>query len=236
MSCDAYKERRHAMVETQLMARGIADHAVLQAMRSVPREAFVLPKDTALAYEDGALPIEEGQTISQPYIVAWMIEALQLAAHDRVLEIGTGSGYAAAVLSCIIKEVYTVERLAGLATQARQRLHDLGYRNVEVLHVNGTLGWPAHAPYDGIVVTAGGPKVPEALQAQLVIGGRLVMPVGASLRLQTLVRVTRTGDSAFRQEDLGAVSFVPLIGTQGWHGDEADEGLGAWSLRMENDQ
>jgi protein-L-isoaspartate(D-aspartate) O-methyltransferase len=215
------------MVETQLMARGISDHAVLQAMHSVPREAFVLPKDAEFAYEDRPLPIGEGQTISQPYIVAWMSEGLQLVPHDRVLELGTGSGYAAAVLSCIVEEVYTVERLAVLATQAHHRLHDLGYRNVQVLHANGTLGWPAHAPYDGIVVTAGGPQVPEALQAQLVIGGRLVMPVGTSLRLQTLVRVTRTSNSAFRRETLGAVSFVPLIGTQGWHGDEAEEGLDA---------
>lgn len=236
MGCDVYSERRHAMVETQLMARGIRDEAVLQAMRTVPREAFVPSEEADVAYEDEPLPIGEGQTISQPYMVAWMTESLQLARHDRVLEIGTGSGYAAAVLSCLAKEVYTVERLAALATRARRRLHDLGYHNVQVRHANGTLGWPEHAPYDGIVVTAAGPKIPEALQAQLVVGGRLVMPVGRTLQFQTLVRVTRTHDDAFRQENLGAVSFVPLIGRQGWHGDEPAEAVDAWSLRMQDEQ
>jgi protein-L-isoaspartate(D-aspartate) O-methyltransferase len=222
MSQEVLTEQRRAMVETQLVARGIRDPAVLEAMRSVPREAFVLPELVERAYDDIPLPIGEGQTISQPYIVAVMAEALQLSPDERVLEIGTGSGYAAAVLSCMVKQVYTVERLEKLATLARHRLQELGYPNVQVLHGNGMLGWPAYAPYDGIVVTASGPRVPEALQAQLGIGGRLVMPIGAHRRWQKLVRVTRTRDTTFRHEDLGAVCFVPLIGAQGWTGDQAN--------------
>ena len=230
MTTDIYAERRHAMVETQLLARGIDDPAVLQAMGTVPREAFVLPADREWAYEDRPLSIGEGQTISQPYIVALMTEALLLWPAARVLEIGTGSGYAAAVLSCIAQEVYTIERLDTLAAQAQHRLETLGYANVRVRHANGTLGWPAHAPYDGIVVTAGGPNIPQALQAQLAIGGRLVMPVGTHPRCQMLTRVTRQSATAFHREPLGPVCFVPLIGAQGWEDDEEE------TLRFLHDQ
>jgi protein-L-isoaspartate(D-aspartate) O-methyltransferase len=204
------------MVQTQLAARGISDAAVLAAMRTVRREAFVLPELVDFAYDDLPLPIGESQTISQPYIVALMTEMLQLSASDRVLEIGTGSGYAAAVLSCIVKDVYTVERLEPLYHLARQRLAQLGYHNVHVHLANGTLGWPEHAPYDGIVVTAGGPKIPEALQEQLALGGRLVIPVGTETCSQRLVRITRAGHDVFRQDNLGLVRFVHLIGEEGW--------------------
>jgi protein-L-isoaspartate(D-aspartate) O-methyltransferase len=208
------------MVRTQIARRGIRDAAVLEAMRSVPREAFVPPEMAEFAYEDHPLPIGEGQTISQPYIVALMTAALRLAPHDRVLEIGTGSGYAAAVLGRIAREVYTIERHGALADAAAARLRALEFTNVHVLHGDGTLGWREHAPYDAIVVAAGGPKVPEALLAQLAVGGRLVIPIGEDKALQTLVRVTRQADGRFTQEDLGDVRFVPLIGAHGWAEDE----------------
>jgi protein-L-isoaspartate(D-aspartate) O-methyltransferase len=216
VSADVFAEQRHQMVETQLLARGIRDQAVLTAMRTVPREAFVPPELRAWAYEDMPLPIGDRQTISQPYMVAWMTAALQLAPDARVLEIGTGSGYAAAVLSCLAQTVYTVERLETWVRHAGQCLQRLGYRNVCLHHADGTLGWPASAPYQGIVVTAGGPTIPVALQDQLALGGRLVIPVGAHQRRQQLLRVTREGATTWRQEALGAVRFVPLIGAQGW--------------------
>jgi protein-L-isoaspartate(D-aspartate) O-methyltransferase len=216
MPTDVYAEARHRMVESQIVSRGVRDPAVLDAMLSVPREAFVIPEYADAAYEDRPLPIGEDQTISQPYIVAWMTEALRLSASDRVLEIGTGSGYAAAILSCIVAQVYTVERIEKLTTCARQRLQSLGYLNVHVQYANGTLGWPEHAPYDGIVVTASGPHVPEALKTQLGIGGRLVMPVGSHPSYQQLIRLTRKDDVTYQQEDLGGVAFVPLIGAEGW--------------------
>jgi protein-L-isoaspartate(D-aspartate) O-methyltransferase len=222
MSFETSAERRQAMVESQIAAREIRDQAVLEAMRTVPREAFVRPELVECAYDDMPLPIGEGQTISQPYMVALMAEALQLSATDRVLEIGTGSGYAAAILSCIVKQVYTVERLETLYRLARRRLRKFGYDNVSVHLGNGTLGWPEHAPYDGIVVTAGGPAIPAALQEQLAVGGRLVMPVGSQPMYQTLMRVTRTSATTFDTEELGYVCFVPLIGTQGWPADKAD--------------
>jgi protein-L-isoaspartate(D-aspartate) O-methyltransferase len=203
------------MVEQQLRARGIRAPRVLAAMATVPREAFVAPELAGAAYDDRPLPIEAGQTISQPYIVALMTEAMELRCDDTVLEIGTGSGYAAAVLASVAERVYTVERIAGLAELARQRLERLGYHTVEVRCGDGTLGWPEHAPYDAIVVTACGPDVPSALVEQLVIGGRLVMPIG-SRDDQELVRITRTGDHEQRRDDLGPVRFVPLIGAQGW--------------------
>jgi protein-L-isoaspartate(D-aspartate) O-methyltransferase len=222
MSVETSAERRQAMVESQIAARGVRDQVVLEAMRTVPREAFVRAELVEFAYDDMPLPIGEGQTISQPYMVALMAEALQLSATDRVLEIGTGSGYAAAILSCIVKQVYTVERLEPLYRLARRRLRKLGYDNVYVYLGNGTLGWPEHGPYDGIVVTAGGPTIPAALQEQLAVGGRLVMPVGSQPTHQTLMRVTRTSATAFATEELGYVCFVPLIGTQGWSADKAD--------------
>jgi len=208
--------RRELMIKEDLLGRGIRDPAVLAAMREIPREEFVDEGMQELAYEDGPLPISEGQTISQPYIVAYMTEVLELTNTDRVLEIGTGSGYAAAVLSRIAAIVYSVERLDGLAQSARRRLEMLGYTNI-VVHVgDGTLGWPEHAPYDAIVVTAGSPKVPKPLLEQLAIGGRLVIPVGMSSYLQNLVRVRRIDNHDYRTEELCGVRFVPLIGAEGW--------------------
>ncbi len=206
------------MVQEQLVARGIRDAAVLRAMAEVPREEFVPEDARPYAYRDGPLAIGEEQTISQPYVVALMTEALDLTAEDRVLEVGTGSGYGAAVLSRVAAEVYTVERHQSLVQAARERLERLGYDNVHVRLANGTLGWPEHAPYDAIVVTAGGPEVPDSLRDQLAIGGRLVMPVGSAITSQELIRVHRLGKSAYNRESLGAVRFVPLIGQEGWQG------------------
>ncbi len=208
------------MVEHHIRARGVRDLRVLAAMEAVPREAFLPPELAELAYEDRPLPIEAGQTISQPYIVALMTEALRIQPGEDVLEIGTGSGYAAAVLAGVARRVYTVERHAELADLARERLARLGYHNVLVHCGDGTLGWPEHAPFAAIVAAASGPEVPAALIEQLALGGRLVMPVGSS-RAQELVRVTRVGPTELRHEDLGAVQFVPLIGEQGWTGGAA---------------
>ncbi len=199
-----------------LARRGIKDKRVLEAMETVPREAFVGHHQADFAYDDNPLRIEEGQTISQPYIVALMTEAMKLEPEDTVLEIGSGSGYAAAVLSRIVKQVYTVERHQVLAKLARERLAKLGYDNVTVLCGDGTLGWPEHAPFNAIVVTAGAPSVPQSLVRQLAIGGRLVIPAGASLHQQKLLRITRVSDDETETEDLGGVRFVPLIGDEGW--------------------
>jgi len=206
---------REEMVERDIAARGVRDELVLGAMRKVPRELF-LPKNLReFAYEDLPLPIAGGQTISQPYIVAFMAESLLLKGGEKILEVGAGSGYAAAVLSEIAAQVYTVERLGQLADKAAATLADLGYDNVRVLHGDGSRGWLEHAPYDAIVVAAGGPQVPESLKAQLKIGGRLVIPVGAD-RIQELVRVTRVSENEYRSEDIADVRFVPLIGEEGW--------------------
>jgi protein-L-isoaspartate(D-aspartate) O-methyltransferase len=207
---------RAEMVELQLRGRGIVDERVLAAFRHVPREAFVPRELAEFAYRDTALPLAQGQTISQPYVVALMVEALQLRGHERVLEIGAGSGYAAAILSQVAREVFTVERIETLAEAAREKLAGLGYENVHVLHGDGTLGWREHAPYDAIAVAAGGPEVPQALLDQLAVGGRLVIPVGPDASSQVLLRVTREGLSQYRDESLGPVRFVPLIGEQGW--------------------
>ena len=221
MGSPASKEKsfallREEMVERSIAARGVRDELVLDAMRKVPRELF-LPKNLReFAYEDSPLPIAGEQTISQPYIVAFMAEALMLTGGEKVLEVGAGSGYAAAVLSEIAANVYTVERLGPLADKAAATLADLGYHNVHVLHGDGTRGWAEHAPYDAIVVAAGGPQVPESLKEQLKTGGRLVIPVGADQRAQELVRVTRISTSEFRSEDIADVRFVPLIGEEGW--------------------
>jgi protein-L-isoaspartate(D-aspartate) O-methyltransferase len=207
---------RERMVATQLEARGITDPLVLDAMRTVPRERFVPESLQKFAYDDGPLPIGSGQTISQPYIVAVMTAAAALKSGARALEIGTGSGYGAAVLSRIAAEVYTVERIGALAGAAGARLAALGYANVHVREGDGTLGWPEHAPYDAILVTAGGPRVPKSLLNQLALGRRLVMPVGPMARHQRLVRVTRTDVHEYEYEDLEEVAFVPLIGAEGW--------------------
>ncbi len=225
---DAVQElvrRRQEMVQRQLVARGITDRQLLAAMGSVAREAFVPASLAEFAYDDSPLPIEAEQTISQPYIVALMAQALELSPNDRVLEIGAGSGYAAAVLSLISREVYAVERIGELAELARTHCRDLGYHNVHLLHADGTNGWPQHAPYEAIVVWAGGPSVPTALLDQLTIGGRLVIPVGDNPRLQTLVRIRRQEADRYEREDLGSVRFVPLIGDQGWKPKSVNPGL-----------
>jgi protein-L-isoaspartate(D-aspartate) O-methyltransferase len=211
-----FHKRRADMIVRDIEHRGVRSALVLVAMGSVPREEF-LPEDLReFAYEDAPLPIAEGQTISQPYIVAMMTEALDLKGGEKVLEIGTGSGYAAAVLSRIAKEVYTVERIGQLAEKSASLLARLGYDNIHVLHGDGTRGWPDHAPYDAIIVAAGGPQVPESLKAQLKVGGRLVIPVGADRRSQELVRVTRVAEDDYRTTELADVRFVPLVGEEGW--------------------
>ncbi len=215
------KELREHMVERQLKARGIKDGRVLAAMGEVPRERFVPTRHHDLAYEDSPLPIEEGQTISQPYIVALMLEAAAVTAADRVLEVGTGSGYVTAILSRLAKDVSGIEWHESLAQLAKARLEALDCDNARVMHGDGTLGWPDRAPFDAIVVSAGGPDVPAALLAQLAIGGRLVIPVGTEPRLQELMLITRTGEHAYDRHSLGSVQFVPLVGSEGWSLDRA---------------
>jgi len=214
-----FQEQREQMVTRQVVSRGVRDENTLRAMRMVPRERFVPEHLAEFAYEDSPLPIDEGQTISQPFVVALMIDALDLLPGDRVLEIGAGSGYAAAVLSRIAAEVFAVERHASLADLARTRMEAIGYDNVRILCGDGTLGWPEHAPYDAILVSAGGPSVPQSLLEQLAIGGRLIIPVGSEARSQELMRITRTGEHKFDEESLGRVQFVPLIGSEGWSAD-----------------
>jgi len=221
MAVNGLDEIRARMVERQIAARGVRDERVLRAMRSVPRDAFVPAEFAERAYDDQALPIPAGQTISQPYVVALMVEALALTTRDRVLEVGTGSGYAAAVLSLLSAEVYTIERIAELADLASARFADLGYTNIHVRIADGTLGWPEESPFDAILVSAGGPRVPATLESQLAVGGRLVVPVGAGRHSQKLLRVTRSAKGPLEREDLGDVQFVPLLGAEGW-----DEGRG----------
>lgn len=211
-----FAKQRARMVQQQIKGRGVHDPAVLRAMGEVPREWFVPARHRHLAYEDSPLPIAKGQTISQPYVVGYMISYLDLQPSDRVLEVGTGSGYAAAVLSRIVAEVYTVERHRTLAGYARERLATGGYTNVFVRQGDGTKGWPEHAPYDAIIVAAGGPYVPRALQEQLAIDGRLIMPVGRSRHNQNLVLLTRTGETTYDERLLSPVAFVPLVGDEGW--------------------
>lgn len=221
-----YARRRQMMVERQIAARGITSTLVLNAMGKVPREAFLPPNMRDFAYEDAPLPINEHQSISQPYIVAYMVDALQLTGGGRLLEVGTGSGYAAAVLGEIGDEVVTLERYQTLAGSAHQVLDALGYDNVEVIHTDGTLGWSEKAPYDAIVVAAGGPEVPESLKQQLAVGGRLVIPVGSTQNEQALIRVTRVSVDEFHEEYLTQVRFVPLVGDAGWedrHGTNPDK-------------
>ena len=210
---------RNRMVDVHIARRGVRDRNVLDAMREVPREKFVDPGFEEFAYEDSALPIDAGQTISQPYIVALMIEAAEIKPGDRVLEVGAGSGYAAAVISRIAASVHAIERLAVLGEAARARFDRLGYENIELRVGDGTKGWPEAAPFDAILVAAGGPSAPQALKDQLDVGGRLVIPLGEELRGQRLVKITRTGGTTFEEEDLGGVMFVPLVGEQGWTED-----------------
>ncbi|HHI97526.1 MAG TPA: protein-L-isoaspartate(D-aspartate) O-methyltransferase [Thermodesulfatator atlanticus] len=211
---DIYQKARERMVNTQIAARGIRDPRVLAAMRKVPRHLFV---DEALkdqAYGDYPLPIGEGQTISQPYIVALMTEALELKGPEKVLEVGTGSGYQAAILAELARWVYSIERYPSLAQRAKRILEKLGYHNVIIKVGDGTKGWPEAAPFDAIIVTAAGPKIPEPLIAQLKDGGRLVMPVGDEWS-QYLIKVTKRGDELIK-ENLGAVRFVKLVGEYGF--------------------
>ncbi len=211
-----YEQQRQSLIQS-FRSRGITDEAVLQAMASVNRELFVSPAMKQRAYEDSALPIDARQTISQPYTVAFMTQALRVGRGSKVLEIGTGSGYQAAVLAALGCEVYTIERHDVLSRRARHTLEQLGY----IVHCrvgDGTIGWTEHAPYDGIIVTAGAPDVPEALAKQLAIGGRLVVPVGERDE-QSLYCVTRNGPEDWSAEDLGPFRFVPLIGRQGWQGE-----------------
>ena len=213
---EAAAEGREAMVRGQIAARGIRDPAVLEAMRRVPRERFVAAGLSDRAYDDSPLPIAEGQTISQPYVVALMLEAARLRPGDRMLEVGAGSGYACAVASRIAAQVYAIERHASLAVQARERLAALGCSNIEIRFGDGSAGWPESAPFDAILVSAAGPRVPEPLRQQLAIGGRLVMPVGDALAFQRLVQVTRHSTNDFSTAELAGVAFVPLIGEHGW--------------------
>ena len=207
---------REKMVEHHIAGRGIADSRLLAAMRAVPREEFLPERLRDFAYEDMPLPIEADQTISQPYMVAVMVEAAELSEGDKVLEVGAGSGYAAAVMAQLAGEVHAIERHPELARPAGARMKHLGYGNVSIHEGDGTIGLPDHAPFDAIIVSASGSHVPEALLAQLAPGGRLVMPVGEPHAVQILVKVTRTGADAFEREELGAVRFVPLIGAHGW--------------------
>ena len=210
-----FKRNRDRMVRDQIEARGVSDPEVLRAMRKVPRHLFVEEALIPQAYEDHPLPLGHGQTISQPYVVAWMTELLEVSRGLRVLEIGTGSGYQAAVLAELGAYVFTVERVRPLYEAARRRLESLRYLKVRFKLDDGTLGWPDEAPFDRIVVTAGGPRIPEPLLAQLADPGRMVIPVGASRRSQTLCLVRRENGRVIVRE-LGGVMFVDLVGTHGW--------------------
>ena len=216
------EELRQRLVAEQVESRGVRDPLVLAAMRMVPRELFV-PKDLRHeAYEDSPLPIGAGQTISQPYIVACMVEALALRGGEKVLEIGAGSGYAAAVLSEIAGEVFTIERIGQLADMAALNLANAGCKNVHVRHADGTEGWAAEAPFDAILVSAGAPDIPKTLERQLAVGGRMVVPVGSDPRAQELIRITRVDDDEFERVDIADVRFVPLIGKEGWESKDDD--------------
>jgi len=213
---EQFERARRQMVEGQLLSRGIRDARVLAAMGRVPRERFVPPGKEASAYCDGALGIGSGQTISQPYIVALMTEALHLSGRERVLEVGTGSGYQAAVLAELAREVYTVERLPELSEAARRLLcEELGYTNVRFRVGDGTLGWPEEAPFDRIIVTAGAPRRPETLLGQLAPGGEAVVPVGPEFT-QTLMHYSVGADGEVRERALCDCVFVKLIGEEGW--------------------
>ncbi len=215
MGKEQYKQQRQLMVHQQLVKGGVKDKRVLAAFSTVPRELFVRPGSEDQAYDDSPLCIEEGQTISQPRMVAMMCELAELTPQSRVLEVGTGRGYAAAILGQLAHEVYTVERLPLLASLAAKRLASLGYTNIRVDCRDGTLGWPEKAPYDAILVAAASPSVPKTLRSQLKVGGHLILPVGGE-ELQSLVKVTRLDEDRFRTREITTVRFVPLIGREGW--------------------
>lgn len=212
---DQFAIPRARMVEHLRKHYGIVDERVLSAMNSVPRHLFVPEAIRSQAYKDNALPIAAKQTISQPYIVARMTELLELKGRERVLEIGSGSGYQTAVLALLARKVFAVERLESLAAEAKRRLMVLGYRNISYRTADGTEGWPVYAPFHAILVAAGGPEIPQPLLDQLEIGGSLVIPVGDDIRSQRLVRVTRSA-KGFTKENCGPCTFVPLIGRHGW--------------------
>ena len=216
MAMTDFAAEREAMVERQLKRRGISEPHILDAFLKVPREAFVSDELAHQAYGDHPLPIEAGQTISQPYIVALMIQAAGINPGDTVLEVGAGSGYAAAVMSRIAARVVAIERQHDLVEIARGRLHRLGYDNVEIVEGDGTKGCPDDAPFDAILAAASGSHVPRSLIAQLAPNGRLVMPLGEPAWVQELVKVTKQEDGILKQENLGGVRFVPLIGEEGW--------------------
>lgn len=211
-----FAREREAMVDRQLRRRGISDRKILDAFLNVPREDFISSEYRHLAYGDHPLPIESGQTISQPYIVALMIKAAGIGQGDRVLEIGAGSGYAAAVMGRIADRVVAVERHPELASIAKRRMHDLGYSNVRIVEGDGSRGFSDEAPFDAILGAASGSHVPDTLLEQLAPGGRIVMPIGNPGGIQQLVKVTKREDGSTERETLGAVRFVPLIGEQGW--------------------
>jgi len=209
-----FKKERLAMVEGQLRKRGISDQRVLEAMARILRHAFVPAEYQDAAYEDRPLPIGEGQTISQPYMVAVMTQSLDLEGEERVLEVGTGSGYQTAILAELAKSIFTIERLQTLIQRAQKILLGLGYENIFFFTGDGTKGWPEKAPFDGIIVTAGAPEIPQTLTSQLADGGRLVIPVGPRYT-QTLYKVTRKGNR-FTEEEITGCVFVPLVGDFGW--------------------
>jgi protein-L-isoaspartate(D-aspartate) O-methyltransferase len=212
-----YSKARLKMVEEQIVARGIKDPRVIEAMKKVPRHLFVEEALQGQAYGDHPLPIGEKQTISQPYMVALMTEALLLEGKEKVLEIGTGSGYQAAILAELAEKVFSIERIRSLAIRARELLYRLGYYNFEIKIFDGTLGWVEESPFDAIIVTAGAPEIPQSLIDQLAPGGRLVIPVGDAY-VQELIRVTKTGEG-LKKEDLGGCRFVKLIGKYGWESE-----------------
>lgn len=217
MKIDEYYSKRQRMVDTQIIPRGIKDERVINAMRKVQRHLFL---DEALwpqAYEDYPAPIGEKQTISQPYIVALMTELLGLKGHERVLEIGTGSGYQTAILAELAEQVYSIERIPGLAKRARKILDELGYGNIVITIGDGTLGWPEHSPYDGIIVTAAAPQAPPSLLKQLRVGGRLVIPIGDEF-VQDLYLYIKESEDRYIRENYGGCRFVKLIGEEGWRG------------------
>jgi protein-L-isoaspartate(D-aspartate) O-methyltransferase len=211
---DRFAVARERMVERQLVRRGVTDARVLAAFGKVPREAFVPPELADFAYDDNPLPIGEGQTISQPYVVALMAEEAKIGPEAKVLEVGAGSGYAAAILADLAREVVTIERHGSLAEGARKALQSLGYTNVTVIHGDGSRGVPERAPYDAILVAAGAPAPPGSLKQQLADGGRMVIPISVDSH-QDLKVIRRRGE-AFEEENLGAVRFVPLLGDEGW--------------------
>ena len=211
-----FAELRERMIERQIAARGIHDPAVLEAFRQVPREEFVASGYGRQVYGDHPLPIEAGQTISQPYIVALMIDAAGIRPGEKVLEVGAGSGYAAAVIGRIAGEVIAIERHGELARIASERMERLGYGNVKIVEGDGTRGWPEGAPYDAILAAASGSHVPQPLIDQLAPGGRLVMPVGSQAWSQKLVKLTKLENGEVERMSLGEVRFVPLIGEEGW--------------------